>query len=269
MPPKERIATRNESAVATAGTNILGMPLNKGTYLLQVQAVNNTKHIAFEIYLVDANIEKIGHGTTTFPSERTMLQHKSPPPRIKGGMVWSGRWKVPEGDWYVEAGFHHCDASDDIKLKVVTANHSDVDMGKNMGIIPVASHPLGEVKDNYSTATLVNNTQMIKTIYTCPTGYEAYIFFGHIENGDNVARTMGVVVKNSSDELIGRITYASVPAGEELPFPNQKSDDINQGGGSVMLLKQGDYIEASWNAGGASAGGAAPHAVQLKEVHVR
>ena len=118
------------------------------------------------------------------------------------------------------------------------------------------SRGFGEIDDNYTEGTLVNNTALTITI-TVPSGEIWLLYGGRVKNGDDVARTISVKIKNSSDKIILNMAYqANLGAGSSIVYPNTTANLLNYNNG-LVILKSGWKIEISYAAGGTSSGGTA------------
>ena len=119
------------------------------------------------------------------------------------------------------------------------------------------SRGFGELDDNYTEGTLVSDTTLTITI-TVPNG-ELWLFYGgRAKNGDDVNRNVRVIIYNSSDKPILRLTNTQVvSAASEFTFPNTSADPLMYNGGKPVPLKGGDKIKITFFAGGASSGGTA------------
>ncbi len=131
-----------------------------------------------------------------------------------------------------------------------------------------AGEPLegqGRIVTNEAPSTLVNNTALTRVI-TVPTNARWRLGYGTILNGDSVDRAVGYEWDDGTEPIGGWLFNENLPvitAGFRLHvpmFPSAQAGAVQQ-----PLLTEGDRINITWAAGGASAGGTARSSANVEE----
>ena len=135
---------------------------------------------------------------------------------------------------------------------------------------PVQTFPGGKLIDNFTEVTLVSDTDKLQTLKV-PPGKRWLLFFGAIYNGDSVNRACAVTIYNSAGKQLASLFSGSITTLKVGFFPSvaTASGDANQ----IQIcgplpVKEGDYIEFYYAAGGASAGGTAYFTAVVLEIDV-
>ena len=115
--------------------------------------------------------------------------------------------------------------------------------------------PAGRITPNWAEVTLLDNTEAIREI-TVPTGETWLLMYGHVSNGDDVARDVEVRIYDSSGHTISGLAYETVNAGDYTVYPNHDANNKSLASG-VIVLMEGYKIKIIWKAGGSSSGGTA------------
>jgi len=135
-----------------------------------------------------------------------------------------------------------------------------------MPIRYVKNRGFGEIDDNYTEGTLVNNTALTITI-TVPND-EVWIYYGgYVRNGDDVMRAVQVELLNQSNiRIMWLFPATNLDALDSVNVSgNLSSNFIPQ---LPLLLKPGWKIKFFFASGGASSGGTATVCVFVEKFKV-
>lgn len=114
--------------------------------------------------------------------------------------------------------------------------------------------PAGQIVASVNSVTLANNT-LKSTDYTVPTDTEWEVQSIRVNNPDDVARTVGITLKDSSGNNILVLESTSVAASGTVQVPNNVVDKSKSTAFTKFSLGAGMVINVVWAAGGASSGG--------------
>ena len=134
--------------------------------------------------------------------------------------------------------------------------------------------PLGRIRRNQTTVTLVNNTQLQEVIGT--TAGERWVLeFIKLTNPDDVNRRVTIILYGDVALTVELLTLfdETVNAGAEAVWPRKNHADdqdvmwnIDYG---AIILDRVNALRITWYAGGASAGGADVDGLIVSAVEVR
>jgi len=118
------------------------------------------------------------------------------------------------------------------------------------------SRGFGEIDDNYTTGTLIDNTALTITI-TVPSGEIWLLYHGNVVNGDDVTRAITVWIENESNKKILYLTdTTNIAATGNMNYPNGNGG-LHSPLNMPIPLKAGWKIKILYAAGGTSSGGTA------------
>ena len=120
----------------------------------------------------------------------------------------------------------------------------------------------GRKVDNEAASTLVNNTELIRTI-TVPTNVRWELVGGQAFNADDVTRALFVDLDNGA-QIFYRYHGGNVGASAREVYPSQNSH-AEHGLASPFPLSEADRILITFSAGGSSAGGTARSSAVVRE----
>jgi len=118
------------------------------------------------------------------------------------------------------------------------------------------------------STSLSNNTT--KTVdLTIPNGKIWKIYAINMHNGDDVNRLCSVKIVDSSGNLLHNLAYTTINAGsimEMLSFIKTSISDNAPFISTPTLIKGGNKLRLTWNAGGTSSGGTSYYTITYQEV---
>ena len=128
---------------------------------------------------------------------------------------------------------------------------------------------MGKLYQTLGTVTLVNNTGK-ELLLTVPDGKIWKIYAVRMHNGDDVARNQLLKVVDSNSNSLHFLGYvANATAGNTYEMlshiptsPQIRAPFV----GGPVLVKGGNKLSLTWQAGGASSGGTAQYCVTYEEV---
>lgn len=122
----------------------------------------------------------------------------------------------------------------------------------------------GFIVTNEAASTLVNNTALTRTI-TVPTNARWRLYGGHVLQADDVSRVMEIRADSGvSGENLFEFLLTTVGANTRVAWPST-SAEIDVHNSMPVPLSEGDRINITFAAGGASAGGTARSSAVVEE----
>ena len=174
-----------------------------------------------------------------------------------------------EGEFYVHVFVERGDVG---RLLSLGAFYATSMFFGGLGVFQSNRDAKGVKVDNEADSTLVNNTELTRTI-TVPTNSLWELEYGSVLNADDVTRVVNYEWDDGADGLGGwtpgqSATGLSLGAGRRDNFPLT----VGSGGSATLPgvrqspLSAGDRILITWFAGGASAGGTAKSSAVVREL---
>ncbi len=148
----------------------------------------------------------------------------------------------------------------------ISAGYISESMGLKPGFFEPPTQGPGKIVSNDGATTLVNNTAITRTI-TVPPNARWRWHGGAVFNADDVARNVKVRADTGGANLdVARLHRQDVAAGARIAYPNTFADDEVGSPMEGIPLLESWRILITWEAGGASAGGAARSSALVEEL---
>ena len=120
-----------------------------------------------------------------------------------------------------------------------------------------------------ASTTLANNTTKNVDL-TVPNGKRWLVYMVNMTNGDDVDRSCNVFILDGSGNTLHVLGYATISAGggssKELLGGMETGTNTTYFRKVPILVKGGNKLRLTWNAGGASSGGTSYYCVTYEEL---